>query len=345
MTTASQVDGNGRAVPVARLIHHPFVRFLARRLAAAILTLWVVSVVIFVATNVLPGNVAEVVLGHNATPERIHMFNVRMGYDHPMIERYFAWILGIVNGDFGKSAVAVALSQTQTSVVSTLVSPLLNSLILASITASLLVPLTLLLGAIAGIYARRSPDFVISTPALILGGLPEFVTGTLLIFIFFGLLDWLPPTSGFSPGQSPMTHVGRLVLPVLTLLGVALGAGVRQVRVGMIETLQRDYVRFARLNGIPERRVLLRYALRNALAPSVQIIAQNIQYLFGGIIVVESIFDYPGIGQYIVHAVLARDTAKVEAAAIVIAALYTLVNIAADFIIVLLVPKLRAPAA
>jgi peptide/nickel transport system permease protein len=345
MSAGTQIDGDRRAERLTRLIRHPFVRFLARRLAAAVLTLWVVSVFIFVATNVLPGNVAEVVLGHNATPARIQALNVRMGYDHPMIERYFNWIEGVFNGDFGNSAVAVALSQPQTSVSSTLVQPLVDSLILGSITAFLLVPLTLLLGALAGIYARRILDLAISAPALVLGGLPEFVTGTLLIFVFFGVLDWLPPTSGFSPGQSPLTNVGRLVLPVLTLLGVALGAGVRQVRVGMIETLHRDYVRFARLNGIPERRVLFRYALRNALAPSVQIIAQNIQYLFGGIIVVESIFDYPGIGQYIVNAVLARDTAKVEAAAIVIAALYTLINIAADFIVVLLVPKLRAPVA
>ncbi len=131
------------------------------------------------------------------------------------------------------------------------------------------------------------------------------------------------------------------MLPVLTLLGVALGAGVRQVRAGMYEAMQRDYVQYARLNGIPEKRVLLRYALRNALAPSVQIIAQNLQYLLGGIIVVESVFAYPGIGLYLVNAVLARDTVKVEAAAIIIAAAYTLLNILADLIVVLLVPKLR----
>jgi peptide/nickel transport system permease protein len=335
------VDLDASAAPVTRSVRHPFARFVGRRLATGVVTLWVVSVLIFVATNVLPGNVAEVVLGHNATPARIHALDVKLGYNHPMIQRYFTWLVGILHGDFGKSAVAVALNQAQTSISSTLVSPLLNSLILAGITALLLVPLTLLLGALAGISARRPPDYAISTPALVFGGLPEFVTGTLLIFIFFGVLHWLPPTSGFSPGQSPFTDVGELVLPVLTLLGVALGAGIRQVRAGMIETLQRGYVQFARLNGIPERRVLVRYALRNALAPSVQIIAQNLQYLFGGIIVVESVFDYPGIGLYLVNAVLARDTAKVEAAAIIIAALYTLINIAADFVVVLLVPKLR----
>jgi peptide/nickel transport system permease protein len=335
------VDLDASAPPVTRSIRHPFARFVGRRLATGVVTLWVVSVLIFVATNVLPGNVAEVVLGHNATPARIHALDVKLGYNHPMIQRYFTWLVGILHGDFGKSAVAVALDQAQTSISSTLVSPLLNSLILAGITALLLIPLTLLLGALAGIFARRPPDYAISTPALVFGGLPEFVTGTLLIFIFFGVMHWLPPTSGFSPGQSPFTDVGELVLPVLTLLGVALGAGIRQVRAGMIETLQRGYVQFARLNGIPERRVLVRYALRNALAPSVQIIAQNLQYLFGGIIVVESVFDYPGIGLYLVNAVLARDTAKVEAAAIIIAALYTLINIAADFVVVLLVPKLR----
>ena len=258
-----------------------------------------------------------------------------------MVQRYAEWLFGVLHANFGQSAVSVALNQANTSVSSTLVSPLLNSLILAGITALLLVPLTLLLGALAGVYARRSLDHAISIPALVLGGLPEFVTGTLFIYIFFVVFHILPPVTDLAPGQSPFTDPKGLVLPVLTLLGVALGAGVRQVRAGMYEAMQRDYVQYARLNGIPEKRVLLRYALRNALAPSVQIIAQNLQYLLGGIIVVESVFAYPGIGLYLVNAVLARDTVKVEAAAIIIAAAYTLLNILADLIVVLLVPKLR----
>jgi peptide/nickel transport system permease protein len=159
--------------------------------------------------------------------------------------------------------------------------------------------------------------------------------------VFFTWLHLLPPVALLSPGQSPLSQPRALVLPVLTLLAVAVGAGVRQVRAGMIEVLQQDYVRFARLNGIGERRVILRYALRNALAPSVQIIAQNLQYLVGGIIVVESVFAYPGIGTYLVNAVAARDVTEVQAAAIILAALYIVINIAADLIVVFLVPKLR----
>jgi peptide/nickel transport system permease protein len=326
---------------IATSTSHPILGFIVRRVATGVLTLWIVSILIFAATNILPGNVAEVVLGRNATPGRVRALDIRLGLNHPMAQRYAEWLFGILHGNFGQSAVSVALNQVNTSVSSTLVSPLLNSLILAGITALLLVPLTLVLGALAGVYARRALDHAISIPALVLGGLPEFVTGTLFIYIFFVVFHILPPVTDLAPGQSPFTDPKGLVLPVLTLLGVALGAGVRQVRAGMVEAMQRDYIQFARLNGIPEKRVLLRYALRNALAPSVQIIAQNLQYLLGGIIVVESVFAYPGIGLYLVNAVLARDTVKVEAASIIIAVAYTALNILADLIVVLLVPKLR----
>jgi peptide/nickel transport system permease protein len=165
--------------------------------------------------------------------------------------------------------------------------------------------------------------------------------GTLLIYVFFNQLGLLPPVALLSPGQSPFSNPDALILPVLTLLAVAVGAGVRQVRAGMAEVLQQDYVHFARLNGVPEGRVLWRYALRNALAPSVQIIAQNLQYLVGGIIIVESVFAYPGIGTYLVNAVTTRDVIEVQAAAVVLAALYIVINVIADLIVVFLVPKLR----
>jgi peptide/nickel transport system permease protein len=208
-----------------------------------------------------------------------------------------------------------------------------------------LIPLTLVLGAIAGIRAGRKLDHAISFPSLVFGGLPEFVTGTLLIFVLFTKLSLLPPVALVAPGQSPFSNSKALIMPVLTLLVVAVGAGVRQVRAGMIEVLQQDFVHFARLNGLRERRVLWRYALRNALAPSVQIIAQNLQYLVGGIIIVESVFAYPGIGTYLVNAVTSRDVTEVQAAAMILATLYILINIIADLIVVFLVPKLRTGSA
>ncbi len=324
---------------------HPIVQFVARRLATGLVTLFVVTILIFVATNILPGNAATVVLGRNATPERVQRLDERLGVEHSVFYRYTHWLGGAVHGDLGQSAVAEAESRPESSISSSIGSPLRNSFILAGLTTILLVPLTLLLGSLAGIFAGRRLDQAISFPSLVMGGLPEFVMGTLLIYIFFDKLGWLPPVALLSPGESPFSNPEALVLPVLTLLAVAVGAGVRQVRAGMADVLQQDFVHFARLNGIPERRVLWAYALRNALAPSVQIIAQNLQYLVGGIIVVESVFAYPGIGTYLVNAVTSRDVTEVQAAASVLAALYILINLLADLIVVLLVPKLRTGAA
>ena len=329
------------AALASRRWRHPLAVVVARRVGVGVLTLFIVSMLIFAATNVLPGNVAEAVLGQHSTPAVVHALEVKLGLQRSVVERYVSWLGGMVHGDFGKSAVAVANGDPNTSITAGIETPLKNSLILATVTTILLVPLTLILGALAGIHSNRRVDHTISIPALVAGGLPEFVTATLLIAIFFSALHLLPPVSLLSPGESPLSHPNILVLPVLTLLTVALGSGVRQVRAGMIEVLDQDYVRVAELNGIRGRRILYRYAMRNALAPAVQSIAQNIQYLVGGILIVESVFSYPGIGTYLVQAVSVRDITQVQAAALILAAIYISINIAADVIVILLVPKLR----
>jgi peptide/nickel transport system permease protein len=315
--------------------------FLVRRIGAGLLTLLAASALIFIATNVLPGNAAEVVLGRNAQPAQLHKLDAELGLNRSAPERYASWLGGMLHGNFGESAVAVAEGRPDSAISATLGSPLADSAILAGLTALFLIPLTLALGALAGIRAGRALDHLISVPALVAGGLPEFVTGTALIFVFFTVLNLLPPVALLSPGQSPFSSVKALVLPVLTLLAVAVGAGVRQVRAGMAEVLRQDYILFATLNGIGRRRLMLRYALRNALAPSVQVIAQNLQYLVGGIIIVESVFSYPGIGTYLVQAVTSRDVNEVQAAAMILAAVYISINILADLIVIFLVPKLR----
>jgi peptide/nickel transport system permease protein len=320
---------------------HPLAVIVARRVAVGLLTLFIVSIFIFVATNVLPGNVAEAVLGQHSTPAVVHALEVKLDLQRSMFERYVSWLGGMMHGDFGKSAVAVANGDPNSSIAAGITTPLKNSLMLATITTILLIPLTLILGTLAGVHANRRLDHGISVPALVAGGLPEFVTATLLIAIFFSTLHLLPPVSLLPPGESPLVHPNLLVLPVLTLLTVALGSGVRQVRAGMIEVLDQDYVRVAQLNGIRGRRILYRYAVRNALAPAVQSIAQNIQYLVGGILIVETVFSYPGIGTYLVQAVSVRDITQVQAAALILAAIYIFINIAADVIVILLVPKLR----
>jgi peptide/nickel transport system permease protein len=324
-----------------RVQPHPAAVFIVKRLAAGVFTLLLVSVFIFICTSVIPGNAATVLLGKSGTPGALKHVEAVMGLNRPLYDQYLSWLGGILHGDLGHSALLLAQNQPDSLIADSIKDPLINSLILGGITTIFLIPLTLLLGAVAGIKADTFVDHGISLPSLVVAGLPEFVSGSFLIYIFFTWLNVLPPVSLVSPGASPLSTPKILILPVLTLLVVAVGSGVRQLRIGMIEVLQSDFVRFARLNGIKERRVLIRYGMRNGVANSVQTIAQNLQYLVGGIIVVEAVFDYPGIGTYLVQAVLARDTKEVLAASIILAALYTLINIAADLMVVFLVPKLR----
>jgi peptide/nickel transport system permease protein len=320
---------------------HPLAAFLGVRAAQGVLVLFVASVAVFAATNALPGNVATAVLGKDANPQNVHQLETQLGLDRPFIDRYDSWVGGILHGDFGRSAVAVAQDDATTSVSALIGTPFRNSLVLAGFALLIIVPLSLLLGAVAGANGGRAPDYAISYTALVLGAFPEFVLGTALIAIFFTWLGLLPPVSLIEPRQTPFTHPSALVLPVLTLVGVALSFSARQVRAGMVEVLRQDYVVMARLNGYSGRRVLTRYALRNALAPSVQAFAQTAQYLVGGIVIIEALFAYPGIGSLMVNAVKVRDLPEVAAIAVILAAFYIGVNIVADLIVVFLVPKLR----
>jgi peptide/nickel transport system permease protein len=320
---------------------HPLMAFVVRRVAIGAVTLLVASFLIFLATNALPGNVAQTVLGRNAKPALIVKLDHELGLNRPVLSRYGTWVGGLFHGNLGKSAVAAVQGNPQTSVTSLIGTPLRNSLVLAVIAMVLLVPLALLLGTLAAVHAGRFGDYTVSYSSLVVGALPEFVLGTLLIVVFFTVFGLLPPVSLLPPGTSPFAHVNELVLPVLTLLGVSLAFTARQVRAGVLATLGEDYVTIARLSGLRERRVLWRYAMRNALAPSVQSFAQALQYLFGGIIVVETLFAYPGIGLALVQAVSVRDLTEVQGITLVLAAAYIAINIVADLIVVLLVPKLR----
>jgi peptide/nickel transport system permease protein len=319
------------------------VAFLGRRILGGLLALFVASIVIFVGLEVLPGDTASVILGRNATPAAEKILNDRMHLDRPATTRYVDWLSGFVRGDLGTSAVSLAQGQDE-SVWHQIAGPLKNSAILAAIAAVFMIPLSIGLGVIGPIYSGRAVDHGISILSLAAIALPEFVTGSLLIGVFFVALDWFPPVAIIPPGGNPLEDPSKLVLPVLTLLFASLAAGVRMVRAGMGEVLRTEYVQTARLNGVPERRVLLCYALRNALAPSVQVLAQNLQWLIGGIIITENVFAYPGIGTQLVNAVQNRDITVVESVAMLIAVVYVMLNLVADLIVLLLVPKLREPA-
>ncbi|MDX6494509.1 MAG: peptide/nickel transport system permease protein [Gaiellales bacterium] len=323
----------------------PVLRFLARRILGAVLALFAASIVIFAGTVMLPGDAAGVVLGRTATPEKVAKLNHQMHFDRPAYRLYTSWLEGFVQGDLGDSAVGIVQGEKSAPIWPLISNAVKNSAILAAIAALLMIPLSLGLGAIAAVYAGKPVDRLISVVSLAAIALPEFVIGSLLIGIFFvGLNKLLPPVALVPPGASPLGHPTRLVLPVATLLLASLAAGIRMVRAGMVETLQTEYVQTARLNGLAEKRVLMRYAMRNALAPSVQVLAQNLQWLIGGIIITESVFAYPGIGSLLVTAVGNRDVTVVQSVAMLLAIVYVLLNLLADLIVLLLVPKLREPA-
>ena len=333
------------AAPVGRSREaSPLLRFVGRRLLGAVAALFVASLVIFAGTQLLPGDAASVVLGRNGSPATVKALHKQLKLDRPAYQQYIDWIEGLAHGDLGNSAVGMAQGATSAPIWPLISDAVLNSVILAVITALLMIPLSLGLGVLAAVLRGRVLDHVISVASLAAIALPEFVIGSLLIGVFFVGLDWLPPVAIVAPGANPLDHPAKLVLPIATLLLASLAAGVRMVRAGMVEVLQTEYVQTARLNGVSERRVLWRYALRNALPTSVQILAQNLQWLIGGIIITENVFAYPGIGSTLVTAVGNRDLTLVMSVAMLIAVVYVLLNLVADLLVMLLVPKLREPA-
>lgn len=332
-------ESDRRAASSARR-RHPIAWFLVKRVSAGLLTLLVASFLIFASIAILPGNVASVVLGKNATPERVAGIRKSLNLDDPLPQRYFRFVTNVVTGHFGDSSAALAQGRS-VGVWSVIRTPLRNSVILVALTMVLFVPLCLVLGTFAALRAGRAGDHAISVPSLVTSAMPEFLIGTLLIVIFFTQLSVLPPVTPIGPGETPFSHPNALVLPVLTLLLVCLALGIRLIRASMVEVLRADFVRMARLNGQPESRVVLRYALRNALGPGIQAIAQTTQYLLGGIIITESVFNYPGIGTVLVQAVSNRDFQEIGVIAMILAATYITINILADLAVVLAVPKLR----
>lgn len=320
---------------------HGALWFVARRVLAGVVTLIVVSLLTFAALQILPGNVASVVLGRSATPQATKEIEAKLNLDKPFFERYGEWFKGAVHGDFGDSSLALAQGASNPTISSRIGEPLVNTLILAGLVVVLLIPLSILFGVIAAKAADRLPDQAISVSTLIFTAMPEFVIGSVLVLLFFTALGVLPPNTIIPPGGNPFEHPDALIMPVLTLLLTSLAWTTRLVRAGMVDVLRSDFIRYERLNGIPERRVIWRDGVRNGLAPSVQVFALSIQYLIGGVIVTEAVFTYPGIGSLLVSAVLGRDVTEVQAITVIVAAAYITINIIADLLVVFLVPKLR----
>jgi peptide/nickel transport system permease protein len=306
-----------------------------RRLVAAVVLCFLLSVLVFVGTQVLPGDAAQAVLGRNANPEAVEQVRAELELDRPVVGQYTSWLGGILRADPGESLAA------RRPVADLIAGSVINTIILAGVTLAVLIPLALVLGVLAGVRPGRSLDHLISGGTLILISLPEFVIGTLLALALAVELGWLPPVSIVPPGESPLQNPEILVLPALTLVLVGLAYTVRMVRAGVAEAMEREFVHAARLNGVPERRLVWRYVLPNALAPAVAVIALTMQWTVGGAVIVETVFQYPGMGLALVQAVSVRDIPTVQAVALLIGVTYVLINLAADIVTLLLVPRLR----
>lgn len=320
---------------------HPIARYCIRRLLLGVATVFVISILVFGATSVLPGDAARAILGRNATPEALTEIRARLDLGRPAIQQYLDWLGGILHGDLGESASGNLSGSHGASVWALISRPLMNSLILAGLALAFVVPLGVVLGVAAARSGGGKLDRVLSLGAVAVIAVPEFVLGAVLVIVFASWLGWLPAVSLPPIGASPLQDPKILVLPLATLVAASLAQVMRMVRAGMLDALSAPYVEAARLYGLTDRRVNFQYALRNAIAPTIQVVALTAQWLIGGIIITEVVFAYPGLGQQLSQAVAVRDIPYVQSVALLIAAFYVLLNVAADVAVVVLVPKAR----
>jgi peptide/nickel transport system permease protein len=298
--------------------------YLAKRLALIVYTLFVVSLVVFAITQVLPADAAVMLLGENATPDALAAIRVQLGLDQPVWVQYGHWLWGVLQGDFGLSL------RTGQPVAPVLLEALGRSLTLAVLAIALMLVLALPLGIIAALRRGRFADLAVSVLSYVGVSFPEFVTATVVVL---ALADWLRllPATGYVPlDENLWEGLRHLALPVLTVSVILIAHVARMVRSELVDVLHTDYVRAARLKGLSSRAVLFRHALRNALLPTITIVALDVGYLLGGIIVVEEIFALPGLGRHLIVAIQARDLPSIQAGALIMAATYSVVNFLAD---------------
>lgn len=311
------------------------IRFLVRRLAFLALTLLITSLVVFAATQLLPGDVARAVLGREAGEEQLEAFREQFGLDDPPHVQYGRWLWNFLRGEWG-----VSLS-SRTDIQPLIAQRLSNSLRLAGLTLLVSAPLGIILGVAAGVHEGRWVDAAISVGSLAVVGLPEFITGLVLIQVFSGWLDLLPANSSVPLGTTFFDALPMLVLPALTATLVLLAYIARLTRASVVEELRKDYVRTAVLKGLPGWAVLFRHVLRNALLPTITVVAISTGWLISGLIVVENVFNYPGLGRLMVFAIDRRDLPLMQAIAMVAVLGYALANLAADLLYGFLNPRIR----
>jgi len=310
-------------------------RILLRRLGFLFLTLLLTSALIFSATQFLPGDVARVILGREAGEQAVAVLREELGLDRPAIVQYGSWLGRFVRGDWGKSF------GTGLPVRPLVVERLRNSLMLAIVALVLAVPFSILLGVWAGLREHGFADSAISLGSLAVVGLPEFVTGVLLIELLAHRWDLLPASSPIAPGTGFWEALPSLILPALTATLVLLAYIARLTRAEVAEQMRRPYVRTAVLKGLPRRTVVFKHVLRNALLPTITVVAISFGWLIGGIIVIENVFNYPGLGRLLLFAIDRRDVPLMQAIAIVVVIGVVLANLVADLLYAAVNPRIR----
>jgi peptide/nickel transport system permease protein len=310
-------------------------KLIGSRILLAALTLLIVSLVVFAALEVLPGDVASRILGRDATPETLATLRVKLGLNEPAVFRYFHWLGGLVSGDLGRSPVSDRK-------VTEIIGPRIWNTILLSLYAFVLyVPLTVIPALLQAIRRDRPLDHALSVVTLVLLSMPDFLLATILLFTFVVVFPLLPAMSMVDQTSTIMDYVQATTLPALTLAIVMAVYAVRMLRDNLIEVLDADFVRMAELKGLSPRRVLLRHALPNALIPTLNVTALNLAYLVGGVVVVEKVFSYPGFGGLLVDSLQLRDLPVIEGTVMIAALVYVMANLLADIASVLLNPRLR----
>ena len=312
-------------------------KVIAQRIALGFLTLFIISLLITFGVELLPGDLAESILGQGATPETVIVFRAELGLDKPAHMRYLSWLGGIVTGDLG---VSLASKREISELVGIRIA---NTLFLGGFAAAIAVPLALFLGILAALYRNTLYDRAINTFTLTTISFPEFFVAYILILFFAIKLGWFPGISNISTELSFGNKLYRTLLPATTLTLVVLAHMLRMTRATIINLLASPYIEMARLKGISPMKIILRHALPNALAPIVNVVAINLAYLVVGVVIVEVVFVYPGLGQLMVDSVSKRDIPVVQACSMIFASVYILLNLSADIISIVTNPRLLHP--
>jgi len=312
------------------------------RVGISLVTLWVVSVLIFIGTNLLPGDVAQIILGQTATPESTAALRAKLGLDKHPIEQYWVWLQNVMMGDLGISKAGLGAG-LGTPIVEMLGPRIDNTARLTLLVGAIAIPISLFLGLIAAMHPGTRLDRSITFTTLNLISLPDFLVATSLVLIFAVGLGWLPSIVYLRGDESGWVLIKTLAMPMLTLVILVSSQIIRMTRATVLNVLNSPYIEMAILKGVPRRRIILRHALFNAVGPIVNVIALNLAWLVGGVVVIEQIFSYPGLAKLMIEAVQMRDMPLVQACAMIFCATYIVLIFIADISSILSNPRLRHP--